>query len=38
MERMGRQKKNAREWRDVINSFFYRFSGVEDAKGRPLYL
>ena len=38
MERMNRQKKNAREWRDVINSFFYRFSGVEDAKGRPLYL
>ncbi len=38
MERMGRQKKNAREWRDVINSFFYRFSGVQDAKGRPLYL
>lgn len=38
MERMARQKKNAREWRDVINSFFYRFSGVEDAKGRPLYL
>lgn len=38
MERMGRQKRNAREWRDVINSFFYRFSGVEDAKGRRLYL
>ena len=38
MERMARQKKNAREWRDVINSFFYRFSGVEDAKGRSLYL
>ena len=38
MERMSRQKRNAREWRDVINSFFYRFSGVEDAKGRPLYL
>lgn len=37
-ERMSRQKKNAREWRDVINSFFYRFSGVEDEKGRPLYL
>ena len=38
MERMSRQKRNAREWRDVINSFFYRFSGAEDAKGRPLYL
>ena len=38
MERMSRQKKNAREWCDIVNSFFYRFSGVEDAKGRPLYL
>jgi len=38
MARMARQKRNAREWRDVINSFFYRFSGVEDAKGRKLYM
>lgn len=38
MERMSRQKKNAREWRDIVNSFFYRFSGAKDAKGRPLYL
>ena len=38
LERMSRQKKNAREWRDIVNSFFYRFSGVEDEKGRPLYL
>ena len=38
MERISRQKCNAREWRDIINSFFYRFSGVEDAKGRKLYL
>ena len=38
MERMSRQKKNAREWCDIVNSFFYRFSGVEDAHGRPLYL
>ena len=38
MDRISRQKKNAREWRDVINSFFYRFSGVEDAKNRPLYM
>ncbi len=38
MERIVRQKKNAREWRDVINSFFYRLSGVEDVHGRTLYL
>ena len=37
LSRMERQLHNAREWCDVINSFFYRFSGVEDAKGRPLY-
>jgi len=38
MERIGRQKKNAREWCDVINSFFYRLSGAEDSHGRALYL
>ena len=37
LERMERQLLNAREWCDVINAFFHRFSGVEDAHGRPLY-
>ncbi len=37
MDRIARQKKNAREWRDVINTFFRRLSGVEDAKGRTIY-
>lgn len=36
-ERFERQKKNALEWRDVINSFFYRKSGICDNKGRSLY-
>ena len=36
-ERMARQLHNAREWRDVINTFFRRLSGVEDAKGRKIY-
>ena len=35
--RMEGQIKNAREWRDVINSFFHRLSGVDDAKGRKIY-
>lgn len=35
--RMARQLKNAREWRDVINTFFYRLSGVPDALGRKIY-
>ncbi len=37
LERMERQIKNAREWRDVINTFFYRLSGVKDDKGRKIY-
>ena len=36
-ERMQRQLRNAREWRDVTNTFFYRLSGVKDAKGRKIY-
>ncbi|MGX8706402.1 MAG: alpha-glucuronidase, partial [bacterium] len=36
-ERMQRQLKNAREWRDVVNTFFHRLSGVEDEKGRKIY-
>lgn len=35
--RMARQIKNAREWRDVVNTFFHRLSGVEDARGRKIY-
>lgn len=36
-ERMTRQLHNAREWRDVINTFFHRFSGSPDAQGRTIY-
>lgn len=36
-ERIGRQLHNAREWRDIINTFFHRLSGVEDAHGRKIY-
>ena len=36
-ERMERQLLNAREWRDVTNTFFRRLSGVPDAKGRKIY-
>ncbi|MCL1964615.1 MAG: alpha-glucuronidase [Firmicutes bacterium] len=31
------QARNAREWRDVVNAYFYRYSGVADEKGRVLY-
>ncbi len=35
--RFEKQLKNAVEWRDVYNSYFYRKSGVEDEKGRKIY-
>ena len=37
MERMEKQMLNAREWRDVINTFFRRLSGVDDAHDRKIY-
>ena len=36
-ERMDRQLYNAREWRDIINTFFHRLSGIPDACGRTIY-
>ncbi|MBP3453328.1 MAG: alpha-glucuronidase [Clostridia bacterium] len=37
LERMERQLKNAKEWCDIVNTFFRRYSGVEDAHGRTIY-
>ncbi len=37
LSRMERQLSNAREWCDIINSFFHGYSGVEDAHGRTIY-
>ena len=36
-ERFEMQKASAREWRDVINSYFYRKTGIADEHGRELY-
>ena len=36
-ERMEKQVSNAREWRDVTNTFFHRLSGIADEKGRTIY-
>lgn len=36
-ERMQKQLLNAREWRDIINTFFHRLSGVPDVLGRKIY-
>jgi alpha-glucuronidase len=37
LERLKEQAEHACEWRDVINSYFYRKSGIPDAKSRPIY-
>ncbi len=31
------QEKNAREWCDVINTYFYRFTGIPDEQGRKIW-
>lgn len=36
-ERFERQLCNAREWRDQVNSYFLRKSGIPDGKGRKIY-
>lgn len=36
-ERFDRQLYNAEEWRDQVNSYFYRKSGIGDEKGRKIY-
>jgi alpha-glucuronidase len=35
--RFEEQMTNAREWRDVVNTYFYRKSGIPDEKGRKIY-
>ena len=35
--RFDRQLYNAKEWRDQVNSYFYRKSGIPDEKGRAIY-
>ena len=36
-ERFEMQERNAREWCDIVNSYFYRRCGIEDEKGRTIY-
>ena len=36
-DRMALQLRNAREWCDVINTFFRRLSGIPDAQGRRIW-
>lgn len=36
-ERLSRQLVNAEEWRDVVNTYFYRHTGIPDSHGRKIY-
>jgi alpha-glucuronidase len=36
-QRLELQLENAKEWRDVINTYFYRKTGIPDEKGRRVY-
>jgi alpha-glucuronidase len=36
-ECLDEQLRCAEEWRDQINAYFFRKSGVPDAKGRRIY-
>jgi alpha-glucuronidase len=35
--RLQAQRESALQWRDVINAYFHRYSGIPDAAGRTLY-
>ena len=35
--RMHLQIRNAKEWCDIINTFFHRLSGIDDERGRTIY-
>jgi len=37
LQRLNEQALHAEEWRDVINTYFYRKSGIPDAHGRTIY-
>jgi alpha-glucuronidase len=35
--RLAAQREAAAEWRDIVNAYFHRYSGIPDAAGRTLY-
>lgn len=37
LNRLEEQLESAKEWRDQINAYFYRKSGIEDKEGRKIY-
>jgi alpha-glucuronidase len=36
-ERLSEQAEHAKEWRDMLNTYFYRKSGIADTHGRTIY-
>jgi alpha-glucuronidase len=36
-KRLDLQLANACDWRDVVNTYFYRLSGIPDERGRKIY-
>lgn len=37
LKRLSQQSQNALEWRDQVNTYFYRMSGIPDKRGRQIY-
>lgn len=37
LEKLNIQIKDAKEWRDVVNTYFYRKTGIKDIKNRKIY-
>ncbi len=37
LQRFNLQLDSARDWRDQVNTYFYRMCGIEDEKGRKIY-
>lgn len=37
LERLKMQLEHSKEWRDVINTYFYRKTGIKDMYGRKIY-
>lgn len=37
MKRLEHQLSHAKEWRDIINTYFYRKSGIPDEQNRTIY-
>jgi alpha-glucuronidase len=37
LKRLEEQASHSKEWRDIINTYFYRKSGIKDEKNREIY-